>query len=433
MMNNNPETVSTDYEIADRLYFEPITLEHILNVVEAEQIDFVIVQFGGQTAINVAEGLEKAGVTLLGTSFDTLDALEDRDLFYQLLDELNLPHAKGDTAHSKEEALVHAKSIGYPVLIRPSYVIGGMGMIVVQSEAHLASLLDQPDHLPYPILIDEYVTGKEIEVDLISDGKKAFIPTIVEHIEKAGVHSGDSFAILPSISISEDIKQQVHTASEQIAKKLAFKGIMNIQFVIKGDQALVLEVNPRASRTVPVVSKVMGIDMIPMATQLLAGASLEELNPATKNKGGTAVKFPVFSSHAIQDIDLKLTPEMKATGEGMCVGKNAESALKKVFAPIWKQKGSLFMQGSEQLIDEAKHAGFDVWTGSFESWLQNEDKSLHIHLGEDEEAKEQRVKALTHGVQVLTEYETVQAFLQGKNGDVSPVSLHELYKKEVTA
>lgn len=286
MMNNNPETVSTDYEIADRLYFEPITLEHILNVVEAEQIDFVIVQFGGQTAINVAEGLEKAGVTLLGTSFDTLDALEDRDLFYQLLDELNLPHAKGDTAHSKEEALVHAKSIGFPVLIRPSYVIGGMGMIVVQSEAHLASLLDQPDHLPYPILIDEYVTGKEIEVDLISDGKKAFIPTIVEHIEKAGVHSGDSFAILPSISISEDIKQQVYTASEQIAKKLAFKGIMNIQFVIKGDQALVLEVNPRASRTVPVVSKVMGIDMIPMATQLLAGASLEELNPATKNKGG---------------------------------------------------------------------------------------------------------------------------------------------------
>ncbi|QLI78844.1 carbamoyl phosphate synthase large subunit [Bacillus pumilus] len=433
MMNNNPETVSTDYEIADRLYFEPITLEHILNVVEAEQIDFVIVQFGGQTAINVAEGLEKAGITLLGTSFDTLDALEDRDLFYQLLDELNLPHAKGDTAHSKEEALTHAKSIGYPVLIRPSYVIGGMGMMVVQSEAHLTSLLDQPDHLPYPILIDEYVTGKEVEVDLISDGKTTFIPTIVEHIEKAGVHSGDSFAILPSVSISEDIKQQVHTASEQIANKLSFKGIMNIQFVIKGDQALVLEVNPRASRTVPVVSKVMGIDMIPLATQLLAGATLQELNPVTKNKGGTAVKFPVFSSHAIQDIDLKLTPEMKATGEGMCVGKNAESALKKVFASIWHQKGSLFIKGSEQLVDEAKHAGFDVWTDGFDTWLQNEDKSLHIHLGEDEEAKEQRVKALTHGVQVLTEYETVQAFLQGKNGDVSPVSLQELYKKEVTA
>lgn len=433
MMNNNPETVSTDYEIADRLYFEPITLEHILNVVEAEQIDFVIVQFGGQTAINVAEGLEKAGVPLLGTSFATLDALEDRDLFYQLLDELALPHAKGDTAHSKEEALAHGASIGYPVLIRPSYVIGGMGMIVVQSEAHLASLLDQPDHLPYPILIDEYVTGKELEVDLISDGEATFIPTIVEHIEKAGVHSGDSFAILPSVSISEEIKQQVYTASEQIAKKLAFKGIMNIQFVIKGDKALVLEVNPRASRTVPVVSKVMGIEMIPMATKLLAGATLEELNPSTKNKGGTAVKFPVFSSHAIQDIDLKLTPEMKATGEGMCVGKNVESALKKVFASIWRQKGSFFIQGSEQLIDEAKRAGFDVWTGSFESWLQDDHKSLHIHLGDDEEAIEQRVKALTHGVQVLTEYETAHAFLQGENGDISPVSLQELYKKEVTA
>ncbi|MDM5297495.1 carbamoyl phosphate synthase large subunit [Bacillus pumilus] len=433
MMNNNPETVSTDYEIADRLYFEPITLEHILNVVEAEQIDFVIVQFGGQTAINVAEGLEKAGVPLLGTSFATLDALEDRDLFYQLLDELELPHAKGDTAHSKEEALTHAASIGYPVLIRPSYVIGGMGMIIVQTEAHLASLLDQPDHLPYPILIDEYVTGKELEVDLLSDGETICIPTIVEHIEKAGVHSGDSFAIIPSVSISEEIKQQVYTASEQIAKKLTFKGIMNIQFVMKDDKVLVLEVNPRASRTVPVVSKVMGIEMIPMATQLLAGATLEELNPSTKNKGGTAVKFPVFSSHAIQDIDLKLTPEMKATGEGMCVGKNVESALKKVFASIWKEKGSVFIQGSEKLIDDAKKAGIDVWNGSFASWLKTDHKSLHIHLGDDEEAKEQRVKALTHGVQVLTEYETATAFLQGKNGDVSPVSLQELYKKEVTA
>ncbi|WP_353856143.1 carbamoyl phosphate synthase large subunit [Bacillus sp. Bos-x628] len=433
MMNNNPETVSTDYEIADRLYFEPITLEHILNVVEAEQIDFVIVQFGGQTAINVAEGLEKAGVTLLGTSFDTLDALEDRDLFYQLLDELELPHAKGDTAQSKEEALAHAESIGYPVLIRPSYVIGGMGMIIVQNEDDLMSLLDQPDHLPYPILIDEYVTGKELEVDLISDGENTFIPTIIEHIEKAGVHSGDSFAILPSVSINEEIKQQVYIASEQIAKKLKFKGIMNIQYVIKDGKALVLEVNPRASRTVPVVSKVMGIEMIPIATRLLAGATLQELNLSMKNKGGTAVKFPVFSSHAIQDIDLKLTPEMKATGEGMCVGKNVESALKKVFASIWSQKGSVYIQGSELLIDEVKQAGFDVWTGSFESWLQTDHKLLHIHLGEGEQAKEQRVKALTHGVQVLTEYETANAFLKGKNGDVSPVSLHELYKKEVMA
>ncbi|MGE6630961.1 carbamoyl phosphate synthase large subunit [Bacillus sp. NPDC077027] len=433
MMNNNPETVSTDYEIADRLYFEPITLEHILNVVEAEHIDFVIVQFGGQTAINVAEGLEKAGIPLLGTSFETLDALEDRDLFYQLLDELKISHAKGEIAHSKEEAIGHATKIGYPVLIRPSYVIGGMGMMIVQSEEQLTDLLDQPDHLPYPILIDEYVTGKEVEVDLIADGEKVFIPTIIEHIEKAGVHSGDSFAILPSVTVSEKVKQQVYLAAEQIAKKLQFKGIMNIQFVIKNDEALVLEVNPRASRTVPVVSKVMGIDMIPMATKLLAGATIDELKPSTKNKGGTAVKFPVFSSHAIQDIDLKLTPEMKATGEGMCVGKNVESALKKVFSSIWKRDGSLFIQGSEQLIDEAKQAGFEVWSGSFDSWLKEENKALHIHLGHDEIAKEQRFKALTHGVQVLTEYETVQAFLKGKEGDIGPVSLSELYKKEVTA
>ncbi len=191
MINNNPETVSTDYEIADRLYFEPLTTEHILNVAEHENIDFAIVQFGGQTAINAAEPLEKAGIPLLGTSFETLDALEDRDLFYQLLDDLDLKHAKGETAYSKEEATEKASRIGYPVLIRPSYVIGGMGMIIVDSEAQMSELLENEAGMPYPILIDQYITGKELEIDLISDGHEVFVPTYTEHIERAGVHSGD--------------------------------------------------------------------------------------------------------------------------------------------------------------------------------------------------------------------------------------------------
>ncbi|MBT9251016.1 carbamoyl phosphate synthase large subunit [Bacillus halotolerans] len=434
MINNNPETVSTDYEIADRLYFEPLTTEHILNVAEKENIDFAIVQFGGQTAINAAEALEKAGITLLGTSFETLDVLEDRDQFYQLLDELGLQHAKGEIAYTKEEAAEKANGIGYPVLIRPSYVIGGMGMIIVESEAALSQLLDGEDSMPYPILIDQYVSGKEVEIDLISDGEEVFIPTYTEHIERAGVHSGDSFAILPGPSVTNKLQQGIKDAAQKIARKLSFKGIMNIQFVIDNETILVLEVNPRASRTVPVVSKVMGVPMIPLATRLLAGASLKDVNPAIQNHHGVAVKFPVFSSHAIQDVDVKLGPEMKSTGEGMCVAYDADSALKKIYTRVWNQKGSIYLQnGPEDLKTLAKNAGFTVHEGTFASWMEQDEKALHIHLNGSEEARKERLEAMTHGITVFTEEETVRAFLQSGSGSPHPVSLRDLYKKEVAS
>ncbi|KAF6538561.1 carbamoyl phosphate synthase large subunit [Bacillus sp. EKM208B] len=435
MINNNPETVSTDYEIADRLYFEPLTTEHILNVAEHENIDFAIVQFGGQTAINAAEPLEKAGIPLLGTSFETLDALEDRDLFYQLLDDLDLKHAKGETAYSKEEATEKASRIGYPVLIRPSYVIGGMGMIIVDSEAQMSELLENEAGMPYPILIDQYITGKELEIDLISDGHEVFVPTYTEHIERAGVHSGDSFAILPGPSVTPDMQRNIKEAAEKIAVKLAFKGIMNIQFVIddKGD-ILVLEVNPRASRTVPVVSKVMGVPMIPLAARLLAGASLKDIKPEVQNQHGTAVKFPVFSSHAIQDVDVKPGPEMKSTGEGMCVAFDAESALKKIYAHVWEKKGCIYLEGCDaELERQAQEAGFTVCKDAFPAWAERKDKAVHINFNHSEEARKQRIEAMTHGVTVFTEPETVKAFLESGSGKPQPVSLKDLYQKEVAS
>ncbi|MES5394756.1 carbamoyl phosphate synthase large subunit [Bacillus amyloliquefaciens] len=433
MINNNPETVSTDYEIADRLYFEPLTTEHILNVAEHENIDFAIVQFGGQTAINAAEPLEKAGIPLLGTSFETLDVLEDRDLFYKLLDDLDLKHAKGETAYTKEETAEKASRIGYPVLIRPSYVIGGMGMIIVESEAQISELLENETGMPYPILIDQYITGKEVEIDLISDGHEVFVPTCTEHIERAGVHSGDSFAILPGPSVTPEMQRDLKEAAEKIAVKLAFKGIMNIQFVIdeKGD-ILVLEVNPRASRTVPVVSKVMGVPMIPLAARLLAGASLKEIKPVIQNQHGTAVKFPVFSSHAIQDVDVKPGPEMKSTGEGMCVAFDAESALKKIYAHVWDKKGSVYLEGGdEKLAQQTQEAGFTVCQDSFQAWADRKDKAVHINFNHSEEARKQRIEAMTHGVTVFTEPETVKAFLASGSGTPQPVSLKDLYQKEV--
>ncbi|MDE1407945.1 carbamoyl phosphate synthase large subunit [Bacillus licheniformis] len=431
MLNNNPETVSTDYEMADRLYFEPITPEHILNVAEAEDIDFAIVQFGGQSAINVAQAIEKAGITLLGTSSETLDILEDRDQFYQLLDELGISHAKGETASSKAEAVKKANEIGYPVLIRLSYVIGGMGMMIVHSEAELRELLGGASQMPYPILIDQYVSGKEFEIDLVSDGGDLYIPTYIEHIEKAGVHSGDSYAILPGPSVTPEMKSAARDAAAKIVRKLGFKGIMNIQFIADSDELLILEVNPRASRTVPVVSKVMGVPMIPLAAKLLAGSSLKELKPAAKNSRGVAVKFPVFSSHAIQDVDLKLGPEMKSTGEGMYVGFNPESALKKIFAGIWQTKGCIYMEGAGELRSLAEQAGFTVQSDDFPGWIKRKDKALHIHLAESKEARKQRIEAVTHGVAVMTEEETVRAFLTSGHGTTKAVSLKDLYKKEV--
>ncbi|MDA7026075.1 carbamoyl phosphate synthase large subunit [Bacillus sp. CLL-7-23] len=429
MLNNNPETVSTDYEMADRLYFEPITLEHILNVAEAEDIDFAIVQFGGQSAINVAEALEKAGITLLGTTSKILDILEDRDQFYQFLDNLSLSHTKGETVTSKTEALKVARNIGFPVLIRPSYVIGGMGMITVHSEQELSACLAE---MSYPVLIDQYIAGKEFEIDLLSDGEHLYIPTYIEHIEKAGIHSGDSYAIIPGPTITAELKRSCLNVAEKIVRNLDFKGIMNIQFIVHQHQLFILEVNPRASRTVPVVSKVMGVPMIELATKLLAGLPLKELNPVQRNHHGVAIKFPVFSTHALPDVDLKLGPQMKSTGEGMYVAYHYKSAMKKVFADIWKMKGSIFLQPSNcELKTLAEKAGFTVETDNFTDWIKRTDKILHINLTDSQEAKQQRIEAIIHGLSVITEKETAQAFFASELGLTEPISLHDLYRKEV--
>ncbi|MBM7604099.1 carbamoyl-phosphate synthase large subunit [Metabacillus crassostreae] len=433
MINNNPETVSTDFETADRLYFEPITLEYVLNVVESENIDAVIVQYGGQTAINLAEQLETAGVSLLGTDTETLDWLEDRDKFYHLLDELSIPHAVGLTANNASDAIAGANEIGYPVLLRPSYVIGGKGMVVVQNEENLTSLLSGSTNMIYPVLIDQFVQGLEGEIDLVSDGKEAFIPTFIEHVEPAGVHSGDSLAILPSQNITDNQKSLIAEYANKLVNKLNYRGIMNIQFLINANNIFVVEVNPRASRTAPVISKVTGIPVIKHATYLLCGKTLSELTikPFPDN-GMVAVKYPVFSSHALHDVDITLGPEMKATGEGMCVGTNLHSVYRKIFAKDLENVTSIFFDCENVEANKAtEEAGLKVIAGDFQLWVEG-DKGIFVSINDSDEAKLQRQLALEKGMLLFTNLHTYYACLQGITAsDDSVESIQQLTGKEV--
>ncbi|MFD2216346.1 carbamoyl phosphate synthase large subunit [Metabacillus endolithicus] len=410
MINNNPETVSTDFETADRLYFEPITLEHVLNIVDSEGIDSVIVQYGGQTAINLAEQLETAGVQLLGTDTETLDWLEDRDKFYQILDSLSIPHAAGLTANNAEEALKGASEIGFPLLLRPSYVIGGKGMVVVHNEATLAKLLSENTNMIYPVLIDQFVQGLEGEIDLISDGEEAFIPTYIEHVEPAGVHSGDSLAILPSQNLTDENKQVIADYANALVRKLNYRGIMNIQFLVNGENIYVLEVNPRASRTAPVISKVTGIPVIKHATHLLCGKKLKDLQiQSSEQSNMVAVKYPVFSSHALHDVDITLGPEMKATGEGMCVGKDLKSVYRKIFKKELENVTSVYFDiENEKAIKIAKEAGLNVVTSDYQTWVEGE-KGIFVSLVDSEEAKLERQQALEKGMILFTNLATYYA------------------------
>ena len=279
IMNSNPETVSTDFSISDKLYFEPLTFEDVMNVIELEQPKGVIVQFGGQTAINLAEPLSKAGVAILGTQVSDLDRAEDRDLFEQALKELDIPQPPGQTATNEEEAVEAARKIGFPVLVRPSYVLGGRAMEIVENEENLRSYMRtavkaSPDH---PVLVDSYIVGRECEVDAISDGKDVLIPGIMEHIERAGVHSGDSMAVYPPQTLSKKIQDTIADYTKRLAIGLNCFGMMNIQFVIKDETVYVIEVNPRASRTVPFLSKVTNIPMAQVATKLILGQTLADL------------------------------------------------------------------------------------------------------------------------------------------------------------
>ncbi|ATL39444.1 MULTISPECIES: carbamoyl-phosphate synthase (glutamine-hydrolyzing) large subunit [Bacillus] len=334
IINNNPETVSTDFSISDKLYFEPLTVEDVMHIIDLEQPEGVVVQFGGQTAINLAEELSARGVKILGTSLEDLDRAEDRDKFEQALEALNVPQPLGKTAVSVNEAVKIAASIGYPVLVRPSYVLGGRAMEIVYHEEELLHYMKNavkinPQH---PVLIDRYLTGKEIEVDAVSDGETVVIPGIMEHIERAGVHSGDSIAVYPPQSLSEDIKKKIEQYTVALAKGLNIIGLLNIQFVLSQGEVYVLEVNPRSSRTVPFLSKITKIPMANLATKVILGQKLanfgyqEGLQPEQE---GVFVKAPVFSFAKLRRVDITLGPEMKSTGEVMGKDSTLEKALYK--------------------------------------------------------------------------------------------------------
>ncbi|WP_195640424.1 carbamoyl-phosphate synthase large subunit [Enterococcus durans] len=336
IMNSNPETVSTDFSISDKLYFEPLTFEDVMNVIDLEQPMGVIVQFGGQTAINLAEPLVKAGVKILGTTIEDLDRAENRDLFEQALKQLDVPQPLGDTATSKAEAVAIASTIGYPVLVRPSYVLGGRAMEIVENQHDLEDYMEHavkasPEHT---VLIDRYLLGSECEVDAICDGETVLIPGIMEHIERAGVHSGDSMAVYPPQALSIEIQKTIEDYTIRLARGLNCIGMMNIQFVIHDNKVYVIEVNPRASRTVPFLSKVTGIPMAQIATKAILGQKLKDLGfetglyPETEN---VHVKAPVFSFTKLHKVDTYLGPEMKSTGEVMGSDQNLDKALYKAF------------------------------------------------------------------------------------------------------
>lgn len=335
MVNSNPETLSTDFDIADRLYFEPMNIENIMNIVEKENPKGVFVQFGGQTAINLAAQLQERGVKILGTSLKSTDITEDRELFGDLLRELKIPQPKGKGVRTLVEAIEVAKDIGYPVLVRPSYVIGGRGMQVVYSDEELVTYINEAIKFSNNIiLIDEYLEGREVELDAVSDGTTVLIPGINEHVERAGVHSGDSISVYPSQNLDKKIQAKLVDYTKRIAKKLRVKGLINVQFIIKGDEVYIIEVNPRASRTVPIMSKVTNIPMVDIAVNVILGTSIKRQGYKTglaKTTSLVCVKVPIFSFQKLNRIDPALAPEMKSTGEVLGVDKTYEKALIKAF------------------------------------------------------------------------------------------------------
>ena len=341
IVNNNPETVSTDFDTSDKLYFEPLTEEEVLNIIEKENPDGVILQFGGQTAIKLAKFLHEKNIKILGTDFEDIDAAEDREKFEELLEKLDINRPKGKAIWSVKEGIKEAEKLGYPVLVRPSYVLGGQGMEITYDEAKLSKYLEsafQRDS-KNPVLIDKYLTGREIEVDAICDGKDILIPGIMEHLERAGVHSGDSITMYPSQNVTDEIKAKILDYTKKIALELNVLGMVNIQFIEFQNELYVIEVNPRASRTVPYISKVSNVPIVDLATRCMLGEKLADLGYGTgvyKEPKLVSVKVPVFSMSKLARVDVSLGPEMKSTGEVLGVGENLEEALYKGFLAAGK-------------------------------------------------------------------------------------------------
>ena len=334
IVNNNPETVSTDFDTSDRLYFEPLVFEDVMNIIEEEQPEGVIVQFGGQTAINLAEPLSRAGVKIIGTSNDSIDRAEDRHRFDSLLEKLAIPRPPGRSVHSVEEAKRAAEAIGYPVLVRPSYVLGGRAMEIVYNPEEMELYMQTAVKVTqeHPVLVDKYLLGKEIEVDAVCDGETVVIPGIMQHIERAGVHSGDSMAVFPAHDISNFITAKVIDYTEKLARELNVKGLINIQFVEFKGELYVLEVNPRSSRTVPFISKVSGIPLVKLAVQAMLGRRLADMGYGTgliPPPDFYAVKVPVFSFNKLAQVDVTLGPEMKSTGEVIGIDHSLKKAIYK--------------------------------------------------------------------------------------------------------
>ncbi|MGF6951817.1 carbamoyl-phosphate synthase large subunit [Neobacillus sp. B4I6] len=476
VINNNPETVSTDYSIADRLYFEPLAAEDVLHVIEKEQVEGVLIQFGGQTAINLAHDLEEEGIKILGTTVKNVDRLEDRKEFYQLLEDLNIPHIEGQTVSHSDELIEAATKLGYPVLVRPSYVIGGQSMFTIFSEAELSQYILQLEKnsqaTMWPLLVDKYLPGLECEIDVICDGENIVVPGIFEHIEKAGVHSGDSISVFPPISLSEKIKETLIDYAEKIANSAPVIGIMNIQFVIYEGQVNVLEVNPRSSRTVPIMSKVTGIPMIEWATRVQLGETLSDLC-STKGlmdePSYFSVKTPVFSSSKLKGVDHVLGPEMKSTGEALGMGVTYQEALEKSIPTLGGQQGENYIfcsisdrdkQASLPIIQELVIKQYKiVATEGTASYFQNHGIDVEKVIKDDAEVielfRKQSMKAVInipnqgrnkikfgfqirehavrYKVPVFTHLDTIEAIIgleKGSQSNSGVRSMNEYYKLE---
>ncbi len=336
IVNNNPETVSTDFDIADRLYFEPLTAEDVESIVNIEKPDGAVVQFGGQTAIKLTEALLEMGVPILGTSAENVDAAEDRELFDEILEKCCIPRAAGKTVFTVNEALEAANELGYPVLVRPSYVLGGQGMQIAISDKDIIEFMEiiNRHEQEHPVLVDKYLMGKEIEVDAVCDGDDILIPGIMEHIERAGIHSGDSISVYPAQTITPKIKRVLEDYTKKLANSLHVIGLINIQFIVYQDEVYVIEVNPRSSRTVPYISKVTGIPIVDLATRVITGEKIKDMGytPGLQPESEYfAIKMPVFSFEKIRGAEISLGPEMKSTGECLGISKNYNEALFKAF------------------------------------------------------------------------------------------------------